>query len=334
MTGLLPDLEPLLVPLADDAPAGPDLVYDPMFVEMEQAALGKPERQYGDRIYPAEPPDWTAVHERVLALLPRTRDLRVAVMLARSAAHLQGMAGYAQGLNLVRGLLDRHWHDVHPQLDASDGNDPTMRMNALVPLASTEAGLQDLRAAALSPARGSMNVREVEIAFAPASATTGETAPSEAGLLAALQLLLAEHPQAADEVAVAHATAQAIDAAVQARIGTAQAPELGPLLALTGVLSRAMARANGTALDGVESSPAAGVDRSVVVGSIRTRSEAARELGRVCEWIERNEPSNPAPLLIRRAQRLMDKTFLEIIRDLAPDGLDQVERIAGTEASS
>jgi len=39
-------------------------------------------------------------------------------------------------------------------------------------------------------------------------------------------------------------------------------------------------------------------------------------------------------LLIRRAQRLMDKNFLEIIRDLAPDGLGQVERIAGTEASS
>ena len=46
-------------------------------------------------------------------------------------------------------------------------------------------------------------------------------------------------------------------------------------------------------------------------------------------WIERNEPSNPAPLLIRRAQRLMGKSFLEIIRDLAPAGIDQIENIAG-----
>lgn len=335
MTGPLPDLEPLLSPLAGDSPSGPDLVYDPVFVEMEQAALGKPERQYGDKVYPAEPADWAAVHERVLALLPRTRDLRVAVMLARSAARLQGVAGYAHGLGLVRGLLDRHWDGVHPQLDASDGNDPTMRVNALVPLAGLDAGLQDLRAAKLSPARGSMTVRDVELAFAPANAAAGETVPSEAGLLSALQQMLAEHPQAAADAAAAHATAQAIDSALQARVGADQAPELGPLLALTGSLSRAVARAGGAATDGAEAAPAAASGGgSVAVGAIRSRSDAARELGRVCEWIERNEPSNPAPLLIRRAQRLMDKSFLEIVRDLAPDGLGQVERIAGIEASS
>lgn len=335
MTGQLPDLEPLLTPLEGDSPGGPDLVYDPVFVEMEQAALGKPERQYGDKVYPAEPADWAAVQERVMALLPRTRDLRVAVMLARSAAHLHGLAGYARGLGLVRGLLDRHWESVHPQLEASDGNDPTMRINALAPLAGLEAGLQDLRAATLSPARGSMTVRDVELAFAPAHAAAGETVPSEAGLLSALQQMLADHPQAATDAAAAHEAAQAIDATLQARVGSGQAPELGALLALTAALSRAVARAGGKAGDGAEASPAVGDGGgSVAVGAIRNRSDAARELGRVCEWIERNEPSNPAPLLIRRAQRLMDKSFLEIIRDLAPDGLGQVERIAGTEASS
>jgi type VI secretion system protein ImpA len=57
-----------------------------------------------------------------------------------------------------------------------------------------------------------------------------------------------------------------------------------------------------------------------------------RTLGSVCEWIERHEPSNPAPLLIRRAQRLMSKSFIDLVRDLAPDGLTQLERIAGVAA--
>jgi len=334
MTGPPLDIAPLLSPLGDDAPGGPDLVYDPVFVEMEQAALGKPERQYGDKVYPAEPADWPAVHERVLALLPRTRDLRVAVMLARSAARLYGLAGYAQGLSLVRGLLESHWDHVHPQLDASDGNDPTMRMNALVPLAAADAGLQDLRAAALAPVRGSLTVRDVELAFAPANAAPGETVPSEAGLLTALGELITKYPEAAGNAAAALDAARAIDARLQAQVGASQAPELGPLLTLTATLGRAVARARGETT--VESeAPAAAVEGGgVAVGAIRNRSDAARELGRVCEWIERNEPSNPAPLLIRRAQRLMDKNFLEIIRDLAPDGLGQVERIAGTEASS
>jgi type VI secretion system protein ImpA len=65
-------------------------------------------------------------------------------------------------------------------------------------------------------------------------------------------------------------------------------------------------------------------------GTIVTREDVLKSLDRACEWLEKNEPTNPAPLLIRRAQRLMGKNFLEIIRDLAPAGIDQIENIAGT----
>ena len=59
------DLESLLAPLPGDAPCGANLEYDPAFQALEEAAAGKPERQY-DRIYPAEPPDWPAVREFAL----------------------------------------------------------------------------------------------------------------------------------------------------------------------------------------------------------------------------------------------------------------------------
>ena len=75
---------------------------------------------------------------------------------------------------------------------------------------------------------------------------------------------------------------------------------------------------------------AAGTPGARAPGVINSREDASRALERVCEWIERNEPSNPAPLLIRRAQRLMSKSFIDIIRDLAPDGLREVEKLAGT----
>jgi len=44
----------------------------------------------------------------------------------------------------------------------------------------------------------------------------------------------------------------------------------------------------------------------------------------------RNEPTNPAPLLIRRAQRVMTMPFLDIIRELAPEAAGQVENITGS----
>jgi type VI secretion system protein ImpA len=34
-------------------------------------------------------------------------------------------------------------------------------------------------------------------------------------------------------------------------------------------------------------------------------------------------------LLIRRAQRLINKSFVEIMQDLAPDSLSQIRNIAG-----
>ena len=36
-----------------------------------------------------------------------------------------------RGCALLRGLLERHWATVHPQLDAADNDDPTMRLSAV-----------------------------------------------------------------------------------------------------------------------------------------------------------------------------------------------------------
>ena len=329
------DVDALLKPLAGATPSGDNLGYDPQFVAMEQAGSGKPETQYGDKVFAGEPPDWVAVCEHAMAMAQRTRDLRVAVWLVRGGARMNGLAGAEQGLRLVRGLLEGLWDSVHPQLDASDGDDPTMRLNALAPLAAPEAALADLRAASIAPVRGSLSVRDLELGLGLSAAAAGETVPTEAGVLQALQDLLAKHPQVADAAASARRSADAVAALLVDRVGHEQAPDLGPLTDLLKALVGAIARAQGVeeSAAGVEGS-APGVGGAAAAGSIRTRADAVRELERVCDWLERNEPSNPAPLLIRRAQRLMNKNFLEIVRDLAPEGMTQIELIAGSQAQT
>ena len=47
------------------------------------------------------------------------------------------------------------------------------------------------------------------------------------------------------------------------------------------------------------------------------------------EWYDRYEPSSPVPILIRRANRLINMDFLEVLRDLAPDGVHQAEMFRG-----
>jgi len=66
------------------------------------------------------------------------------------------------------------------------------------------------------------------------------------------------------------------------------------------------------------------------LSAVTNRADAVRLLDLVIEYYERNEPSSPLPLLIARARRLADKGFLDLVRDLAPDGLGQAERMAGT----
>ncbi len=341
MAAILDDIEPLLTSLGDDAPCGPDLEYDPDFQALERAGAGTPERQYGDKIFPAEPPEWPQVHELALGLAARTRDLRVAVWLVRSSARLHGLPGAARALQLVQALLERHWAWVHPQLDATDNDDPTMRMNALVPLAAPEATLADLRAAGLSSSRGALTLRELELGLGHDEPHGDEIQPTEGGVLGALAALAQERPETGEAIQAAAAAAQSIADTLDAQAGSA-APNLAPFTRLLGMAAQALERAqgggasaegdfadaSGDALHDGAGSPGMAVGGG---GALRTRADVQRELDRLCEWFERNEPSHPAPLLLRRAQRLMGMNFMEIIQDMAAGGADQVQTIAGVQ---
>lgn len=328
------DLEALLAPLQDDAPCGADLEYDPAFLALQAAGAGKPEQQYGDTVIPAEEPDWPTVQELALALARRTRDLRVAVWLVRSGARLHGWPGALNGLQLVQGLLERHWPQVHPQLDASEGNDPTARLNALQPLAHESAAPADLRAASLTGQRGGLRVRDVELALGRADPLPGEAAPTEQGVLDGAAAAAAGLPGLADGLQAGALAVQGIVNAIEQQVGGAQGPDFAPLLRLMKPLAALGAQLQGAApqpgeTDGAASAALAGASAPAAPGTIASREDALRALQRVCDWIERNEPSNPAPLLIKRAQRLMSKNFLDIIRDLVPDGVREIEKLAG-----
>jgi hypothetical protein len=73
---------------------------------------------------------------------------------------------------------------------------------------------------------------------------------------------------------------------------------------------------------------------NVQAGVIASREDARRALERVCEYLERHEPSNPASLFIRRAQRMLNMSFLEIMQELNPDAIPHLEMITGARASN
>lgn len=337
------DIEPLLEDVSSDAPCGEDLEYDSAFGEMERATQGKPEQQFGDTIVPGEDPDWRDVKQKALVLLERTRDLRVAAHLTRALLETDGLPGFCGGLGLIRGFVERFWEGLHPQLDPDDDNDPTFRINTIASLTDPNTTLLALRESPLVRSRsvGMYSLQDVDIANGDAPPRSDDEEPPKLVNIEAafLDCELDELQADADAVSQAIEHASAVEQGVTEQVGAANAVSLEALVELLTRIQKIYAdqlarRGVGVEPDdgeaaGDESDAAAGQANQRLTGDVNSREDAIRALDKVCEYYERHEPSSPLPLLLRRAQRLASKSFLEIVRDLTPEGLPQAEAIGG-----
>lgn len=331
------DVEQLLQPVSEESPCGDDLEYDPAFIAMMQAAEGKAEQQMGDEVIEAEPPDWRAVRDNALELFSRTRDLRAGLCLVRAVVSTEGVIGLGSGLAVLRGLIEKYWEQVHPRLDPDDDNDPTMRINILASLCDQDAVLRTVREAPLveSRALGRFSLRDIEVAKGEAQPPAGVEPPDLAAIDGAfLDCELESLQGTAEAVAQSLEHMQAIDALLMEKVGSSQAPDLSGLPALLQAAQRILAEQ--LARRGVGEAPEAaaatsGAGPQPITGEVNSREDVIRVLDKACDYFTRHEPSSPVPFLLRRAKTLVSKDFMDIIRDIAPDGVLQAETITGTK---
>ncbi len=344
------DIEALLSEIATDTPCGEDLEYDPALAALDSLAQETPERQYGDTIIPAEPPDWREIKKAALALFDRTKDLRIAVTLARALLHTDGLPGFANGLEVVGGLLERYWEGLYPLLDPDDDNDPALRVNTVVALCDQDATLRGLRETPLTHSRalGRFSLRDIQVAkgsLTPITTAEQEEWPTEAKIDGAfLDSDLETLQAAAAAVAAAIERTRGIETLLTDLIGVSQAPDLSALSRMLKDIQQVLveqlrrrgadlAAATPDALseEGAAASPA-GAGQRLVVGEIGSREEAIRLLDKISEYFERHEPSSPVPFLLKRAKKLVTKDFMAILNDLAPGGAEQAILIFGLQS--
>ena len=331
-------LATLLAPINAESPSGADLEYDPAYIALESEAQGKPEQQFGDTVIPAVEPDWAQITEQGCALLERSKDVRVAMLLLRAATRRQGLVGFGIGLHLLHGLLERFWDDIHPQLDADDDNDPTMRVNALAPLWDDALVLRDLYDARLGEARGIGLIRVRDVAIAR-NALAGASNYTPAQVQGALELLLPQDALLVDAMRESAKAVLQLQQLVEERSGRSEAIDLSRLRTVAQVLRLAATEAGGASTEPSDSAPEAGTDAAidaVASGSgvgtrneLMTRQDALAMLDRVIHFLQQTEPGNPAPLLIERAKKLIGVSFLDIIANLAPDAMSTIEHVTG-----
>jgi type VI secretion system protein ImpA len=343
------DVEQLLQPISEEAPCGADLSYDPDFLALEAMASGSPEQQMGDQVIEAKDPDWGELRSRSLELAGKSKDLRVLLYVALSHLKLEGLDGFRDALNLLRRTLETYWDDVYPKLDPEDDNDPTERKNILETLSPPVSEMSDqdpmrfkdrfMDVAICKPGDRRLkpaSLRDVLVASGKLSSSEGDAAGDGSLVDAAFEATTTEDLQTIQGVLQAVGTElETMVGFLREKMGVGVAPTFAELSEVVGQAGRQVAtslasRGYGDAAE--EEGGGQPQQGQALSGQITSTQDVLKALDKVSEYYERNEPSSPIPLLMKRAKKLVGKTFVDIIMDISPDAMSQVEYVSGKSA--
>ncbi len=320
----------LLEPISSESPCGEDLEDTQLLASFDAYRL------FGQAAPLSAEIDWREIRDRSLEALGQSKDFRLLTHLGCAVIRTGGLAEFAPILEAGAQWLQTWWAEVYPRVD----DDAILRKNALNGFADRMAIVDGLRRAPLLRHRllGSFSIRDIEIANGQAQPAEGETQTLDLTQLNAvltdtdLEELKALHTR----FKVSLASLQSIEAAMRDHGGSEASPDFALLttpFARTAKIvgdhlaSRAPVNdgADGRAADGAANGAGGGGN----LGSIRSREDATRALDAVADYFRSNEPSSPIPLLLERAKRLVAKDFLEVLAELAPDGLGQAKSASG-----
>lgn len=321
------DLQALVDPISADAPCGADLEDTQLLASFDAFRL------FGSATPLPPETEWRAIRDRSLEALAQSQDLRLLAHLAAAVLRIEGLADFCATVTIADRWLSERWDLVYPRVD----EDSLLRKNALNCLADRMGIVDAVRRAPIVTHRqlGSFSLRDLELA-------NGELTPTEADTnrpgLSQIEATLAgcaveELSTLSERIRAATAALRNVVTVMQAQGGYDSAPDFDPLLKpllrieklLTGHLAAQPAAA--AAADGVVSGT--GGAPLGTPGEIRSRQDAIRAIAAVSAFFRQHEPSSPVPLLLERAKRLVSMSFMEVLEDMAPDGLSQVRLIGG-----
>jgi type VI secretion system protein ImpA len=322
------EIESLIEPISADAPCGADLEYTQLLAGFDAYRL------FGSDIPLAADTDWRAIRDQSLAALAQSHDLRLLAHLAAALVRIEGLNTFSKVIAVADRWLAEHWDPVFPRID----EDAILRRNALNSFADRMAIVDAVRRTAVVSHRqlGSFSLRDLELA-------TGQLTPTEADVkapgAAQIEATLAGTPAAelAELSGVLQATMGSlrnIVTTMQTRGGFESAPDFDGLLRPLSRIDKLLrdhipgsaANEPTTATGGSEGTPAMSTGS---VTDIKSRQDAIRALDAVAAFFRSHEPSSPVPLFVERAKRLVSKSFMEVLEDIAPEGLSQAQLIGG-----
>lgn len=113
----IPEVAFFLKDISQDNPVGPFMRYDPLYDEIRLARQeDDPRLSMGIWKTDIKRADWGIVENLCIeALTTKSKDIQLGAWLTEAWTSLDGLKGYQLGIQLLSGLLDVFWKDIHPQ---------------------------------------------------------------------------------------------------------------------------------------------------------------------------------------------------------------------------
>lgn len=336
----------LMQPIEGNAPCGESLDYDPAFIMLQSKLQPKLGVEYGSFFEAAEPINWAETERECLAMLKKSKDIRLIIILIRCRLRKIGLLALSEGTEALHALLHAWPDDLHPQLLDEGEFAPILRANAFAELEDATGLLADLRNQSLPKASGlQITIKEFEKAH---------QVPREEGALSdtAVAALIHEWHISAREGL--RPLTQASHFVLQIKKTLAEtlvhdAPELDGLENILGLFTREFGSELPAEAEILQETipqayaeqdalPAPAVETPVATESanlslptaaicaapetrrgIGSRADALHRLQEVRSWFAMTEPSSPLIQMLKYAEDSIGKNFADLLKMYPPE---------------
>lgn len=344
----------IIADIQGDSVCGVNLEDDSGFQNFFFESQGTPERFDGQSTIPAEPPEWREVKKQAIVYLAKTRDLKLISVLAQSVLNTEGLFKFEQCLSGLSQQVKTHWNEIFPALDEDDG-DPLERISALGHLCDKDFVINIIRQLPLANSKvlGNVTLQKIEHAVSP----TGSKSDSDLGLPQIIGIF--KESDTAQNTATYTVVNQCIshlgeinkafieqsgneynvnfDATIEVLTNLSNSlKKYGDLrleVVTQGEEGSDISESEQPSGDSASTSTATSTSFSPTNMKLTSRNDVERCFGLILSYYQEFEPSSPVPILISRAKKLVNSDFLDIVRDIFPDALEQVQKLGGISDS-
>lgn len=276
--------------------------------------------------------NWHAIREQSAALLEQCFDLHVVLWFMRANLHIDGFSAVYQGITTIDGKYAEEGSTIFPQADMEPATD-SFHAAALGWLA-TSSCLHEIKNSKIFPDTPlttdellNMRIDEQEgksLHFSEVVKVLGQADSYFAGRnMPPLKEQLSRGIDALERVEN-YANLQAEDYRLDCR----QVRDYLTLFSrqLLSLEQQELPEDIGAAPADAE---AAEAPATLPGKYIRSRQDVILLLDQVLDYFQNYEPSHPAPILIRRSQKMIGMDFATIVEELLPESLASLNQLSG-----